>query len=269
MEKTLTPLEEQRNHEAAILATLAQPQWRNIPAGDLTLLPYINDLESASESRWTLYRNTWSPALVGALVVVMVDGRPCIIDGRHRWLAIRAQGFMFHCAVHENLTVEQIVALFLFHNQYRRNPSATEKFRAAVASGDPIALTVQKAISIRGVNNELRAYSAAQQVIKEANSLLDGEQALTFSIRALSSAFAATDRNRLDGALLRVCGRFFRAHGGNPKLSEERFVKALNDDGRRTAINLKNAAGGTNSVVAALFRILENDYAKWSGGHRL
>src|SRR5262245_60962019 len=136
----LTPLQERRQHEAAMLSTLPMPKYKNIPSRELHLFEYINDLEGASEQRWMLYRDTWTPALAG-VPVVHQEGETHygVIDGRHRLLAVKFQPVVFHCAVFSGLTVEQIVSLFLFHNQHRRNPSTMERYHAAVMTGDPVA----------------------------------------------------------------------------------------------------------------------------------
>lgn len=277
-QESRTPAEERREHQVAMLSSIAPPDYMNILSTKLHLLDYINDLEGASQKRVDLYRDTWTPAIVGVPIVYQESrSKFGIIDGRHRYLAVLGLRvpFMFHCAVHRDLTREQVVALFLYYNEHRRNPSVSEKYLAAVVSGDPIAVRVEAVLTTRGVRSEIKAFTAAQAIVVNAPSLDEGEQDLDFAIKRLTEAFPATDKLRLDATLIQALGRFHRTYGGNPKLSAERVVQVLNDRGRRSAGQLKGAgvsvksASGTNSIAHALFQLFENDYARLSSGHRL
>ena len=274
-ELELSPKEAQRAHEAAILATLPVPKWKNISSRELYIYEDINELEGASEKRVEHYRATWTPALVGALTVHQ-DGasKYGIIDGRHRKLAVKGKPVMFHCAVFSDLTREQVGALFLFHNQHRRNPSVGEKYQAAVFTGDPVATAVAEVIAMRGVGAELRAFGTALGIVAEGANVPDGANNLSTAIRWLTETFPRTDARRLDSTVLRAVGRFAAVYAGNPRLNEKLLQKALTDNGKMTAAQLKAIGVGLSRTsgpggAAAVFRYLENRYADFAGGNRL
>src|SRR5262249_42019367 len=153
------------------------------------------------------------------------------------------------------------------------NPSPLEKYQAAVASGDPIALAVQNVLRTRGVGKELRGVTVAQTVIEENPTIDDGAQTLDWTLQMLLEAFPSTDARRLDSTLIRAIARFFRMHGTNPKLREEKFIKALTLNGKRTSVQLK-AEGtkyGTSGPGSAKYIVdeLENAYARFNNGNRL
>jgi len=273
--KPLTPAQAQRAHQAAILATLPEPRWMNISPAKLFLYDFINDLEGVKESSLKML-DPWAPGMVMSLIAHQEsDDRFGLIDGRHRHLYARRNQIkkQFHCAVFHDLTREQIVALFLYHNNNRRNPGVEERYLAAAASGDPVALRVQKVLRVRGATKEMRALTACQQVILLGSDLDDGEQMLNWSVRMLTDAFPSTDKARFNQILIKAMARFWKAHGGNPKLREDRVLQVMTNNGKFAASQLRERGGeGTSSgagAVGHVVRWMENRYADFSSGNRL
>jgi len=269
----LTPRQEQEEHQAAILATIPRPKYKRIPSGEMVLDDDLNPQEGISHTWANFYRNHWVDALAGVLFVCKVGRRYVIIDGRHRWFARKGNPYMFDCLVWEGLAPEQMQALFQYFNQQRRQPGPMEVHRAAAAHGDPVALRVDKVLGVRGVTGEIAAISTCEAVVRKGTSLDDGEAALDFALRTLTAAFPRTDRDRLKGMLIAATARVYLVHGSNPKLHEDRIVKALNGSGKMTAGQLLNVGvgsplGGTGRT-AAIFRYLEEYHARLSGGNRL
>lgn len=240
-ESTLSPSEERARHEAGIMETIPAPKWKNVASRDLVQIHYINEFEEASQARVRYYRDTFSEALVGALLVNDDRGRFELLDGRHRTLSQKGRPRMWHCEVQTGLTKEQKAALFFARNDHRRTPGVKEKFYASVMIGDPVATVANGVIVTRGVSGEIQAYGALLKAIENSPSIPEGEQALNFALRVLIETFPH-DKGRLNGTLMQGVARYFNLHGSNPKLSEKRLQNALSRNGNWTAAQLLSKA---------------------------
>lgn len=271
-EKALTPVQEERQHQAAILATIPRPKYKRIASGEMRLDEEMNPQEGMSQQWAKVLRDYWADPLAGVLYVCKVRRGHVIIDGRHRWSARKGNPYMFDCLVWEDLTPEQMQALFRYFNQQRRNPKPDEIHRAAAAMGDPVALRVDAVLTVRGVRDEMRAISTCEQVVRKGASLDDGEAALDFALRALTEAFPFSDKERLQAMLVAAVARVYREHGSNPKLRYEKIVKALNREGKQTAGQLMaqtQMTQGSEGRAAAIFRYLEDWHRRLSSGNPL
>lgn len=93
--------------------------------------------------------SNWSWIGCGALIVAEREGVYWVVDGQHRKLAAdrRSDIKELPCMVFQVDTVAQEARAFLSTNTNRKNVNAIDKFRAALAAGDPTAKKAYDAIS--------------------------------------------------------------------------------------------------------------------------
>jgi len=96
----------------------------------------------------------WSWIGCGALIVGKRGGEYWVIDGQHRALAAKRRSDITHlpCVVFDTVDVKQEAIGFLDANTGRKPVSAIGKQKALVASGDEIAVFVQKTIDELGLH---------------------------------------------------------------------------------------------------------------------
>lgn len=94
----------------------------------------------------------WSWLACGAIVVAFRDDKFYVVDGGHRVAAAlkRSDIDELDCLVFETETVAQEAAAFLRGNKMRSAVRAVDQFRAALASGDELALSVNAMLKRHG-----------------------------------------------------------------------------------------------------------------------
>ena len=92
---------------------------------------------------------TWSEPAAGVLMVshrFQDGGSFYLLDGGHRCAAAKAVGYtQFLCCVYEHLTVAMESDIWTLCNTDRRNPTAMQRYKAALVAGDPDAIGITAA----------------------------------------------------------------------------------------------------------------------------
>jgi hypothetical protein len=233
--KSLSPNEERRQHQLAILSTIPEPSYEHVLSTKMVLSATgANTFEGHSESRVKMYAENWSPCIAGMVALIKRKNNPnyITVDGRHRWIVTRVKKmpFHFHALVYYDLNEQQEAALFWIFNEARRNPSAAEKHLSAALSGDPLAMTVDEVLVRHGISRNKLPMATCEAVVKGGESLVDGAQTLDFVLRALTDCFP-TDARRFDSVLLRGFAVFYRWHGADPHLDYTTFVDRVRSAG--------------------------------------
>lgn len=119
-------------------------------------------------------------ALVGIIEVSLRDGGVCaILDGQHRWGAVKANAFgsadedpHVPCRIHTGLTVTEEADLYHRLNTTRRSLTGWDRWVARRGAGDPAALAIEACaarndivIGMHAGTNVLRATKACENVV--------------------------------------------------------------------------------------------------------
>lgn len=200
--------------------------------------------------------SNWSWIACGALVIASRDGVLWVVDGQHRKLAAdrRSDIQELPCMVFYVEAVKDEARAFLATNTNRRNVSATDKFRASLAAGDPIARKVQDAIDAAGLrvttaSIEPRAFKSVAKAQTIAASDYDGLVAVLGLCGELARAEEAPVHSRLLSGLYYMHKRI---DGG---LDNPRLRKRIKQLGPRALVAAANKAaayyGQAGSKVCA------------------
>jgi len=272
----LTPRQERQEHQQAILATIPEPEYKRVLSRQMVLPETgANVYEGHSEARVHMYATTWSPCIAGTVALIKRRGSQnyVIVDGRHRFLAVKELkiSFHFHALVYHDLTEEQEAALFWQFNEQRRNPTAEEKHRAAALTGDPLASTVNEVLRRHGISHKRVPIGAVENVVTRAPDLAAGDEALDFVLRALTDCFP-TDEKRYDAILIRGFAAFWRWYGDDERVDYDELVDRIRARGH-VAAQLKAEAVGQarTSGQGADNKVAELIVKAWNrkGGYRL
>lgn len=176
------------------------PYVTALPVSDLFADPaYQRDLD---ENRVARMVKDYDPALVG---IIEVSERPqaggtnryAIVDGQHRWAAVRDKAFdttdrpHIVCRVHSGLTVDEEAKLYHRLNTTRKQLTGWDRWRARRSSGDTavvdIEATVTEAgwtVSYLGKRGQIKSTSGLEKV-----HTLGGRQLLVEVLDVITSAW--------------------------------------------------------------------------------
>lgn len=101
----------------------------------------------------------FDPDALGILTVApRPNGRYAVIDGQHRLAAIRIMtpGALVRCDVISDLSYQEEAKKFLRFNGTRVTNTATDKFRALLAEGNPAAIAIKSEVEAIGYELPLR-----------------------------------------------------------------------------------------------------------------
>lgn len=177
---------------------------------------------------WVRYLlEKWDFNEFGHPVVNWRDGHYFIIDGQHRIAALKAAGFTeetVECVVFENLTDEQMAAMFLRLND-RKSVARFDKFIIAVEANWPAESAVMRMV----LSNKLKVgRSATRGTIAAVHSLMKahryGDTVLAQTLRTLRDAFESAPEG-FDGVLIEGLSMVYNRYNGHT--NEAQMVKAL------------------------------------------
>ena len=105
-----------------------------------------------NEAKINTLARDWSWLACGVITVAQRGGNLFVVDGQHRVLAARKRSDigMLPCIVFRSQGVKEEASGFLVAQTMRKPVSATEKFRALVAIGDPVAVAVKEMVEASG-----------------------------------------------------------------------------------------------------------------------
>ena len=105
-----------------------------------------------NEAKVNVIARDWSWLACGVITVAERGGKRFVVDGQHRVLAAlkRSDIDTMPCIVFKSHGVKEEATGFLVAQTMRKPVSATEKFRALVAIGDPVAIAVKDLVETSG-----------------------------------------------------------------------------------------------------------------------
>jgi hypothetical protein len=198
----------------------------------------------------------FDPALVGTLIVSnRDDGRYAIVDGQTRAAAIRKldghapQGVP--CLVYYGLSQADEASLFARLQMERRGIASAHRFRAAVVSGDPEAIAIERIAHAAGYEigegskGCLSAVAALEKVYRRSPDMLE---------RVLKILRAAWGHAVMpNGELLRGMGYYMARNGVDDDRMSARLATVTPSELKRRASALREGmghGGGSDKYMA-------------------
>jgi hypothetical protein len=241
-----TPKEAGERRRDELLASLPSPKHIWIPAKEMRLDEELNPLEELSQRVAIFYAANFLWPLAHGWHVSPRGKWFDILDGRHRWWALRENRELHRkvgCYVHEGLSPEQKAALKGFLNQYRRTVSIPERFHTMVLAGDPATLSVKRVLDETGIRTN--AYASLLRIIDGAPDLDQGELALRWTLGTLEQTFPG-EEGRFHQLLLGGLGRFWNAYNTHAHFDVSDFPERVRR-GRKTAKQIVGSAAEAKS----------------------
>ena len=179
------------------------------------------------EKRVTRIVDNFDPKLLGTLELSKrTNGTFAIIDGQHRFEALKAKGRKQAPAlVHDGLSVQQEADLFARTNMSRKPLTPTQRFRAQVFSGDPQSVEISNIVTETGFRittgkeraahlGDIRAIASIERVYRRW-----GADHLELTLKTIAQCWfgekSATDNSIINGMALfldQFGGRFTPLH---------------------------------------------------------
>ena len=128
------------------------PTIMKVKAGELAVCDLVQrDVEEAHCKRMA---KNWDDSLVGVLTISHRDGKMYLVDGQQRF-TVKTQfhgdlDYEFTAAVYEGLTVKDEGRMFLAYNRDHKAVAAYDKYKVAVAIGEPDETAVDKIVKAAG-----------------------------------------------------------------------------------------------------------------------
>lgn len=165
---------------------------------------------------------------LGLVVVNLRDGIFWIIDGQHRVYALKENGFSndsLECEVFENLTDEEMAAIFVARNTRKAVP-AMDHFLVSCTAGDARALSIRRAVESNGARVGRNKDSGDVTCVTALGAVYDsaGETVLGQVVRTLRHAFDG-DSNAFDRQVVQSLGLVFNRYNG--RTNERALIEAL------------------------------------------
>lgn len=159
----------------------------------------------------------FNPDAVGTIHVVLLEGKYWIIDGMHRWTAIRRLGFdtlKIRCEVHSNITDNKAASERFLQLNDRAIVDQFSKWNNEVQARDPDALGAKETVESFGLTVDATKKDgtvSCPATLKRIQAKTDGPEVLKDTLAVLTGAYgnvsAGTDAKLIDGVAI-VVGRF-------------------------------------------------------------
>lgn len=195
------------------------------------------------------------------------DGSFAVIDGQHRFVALRELGrggVPVMCQVYTGLTLAEEAAMFRQLNDSKQL-TAADVFRIAVTEGDPVAVAANHALTLWGWTmepkrkNSLRALSTLGYLWEVNETWANG------ALRVLAQSWGPTPIAGSATALRGTFAVLYRYRDIKPPLDTDRLTLALAKQGQAAQFIARakgNAAGRGIAVVDGFADITVNAYNK-------
>lgn len=208
------------------------PYVTALPVADLFAdSTYQRDLDDRRVQRMV---TGFDPALLGILEVSQrTDGRYAVLDGQHRWAAVRDHAFDTEdsphvaCRVHTGLTVAEEADLYHRLNTTRKQLTGWDRWLArrgandqAVVDIETIAAAHDYTVGMREAPGVIRATKACENVVD-----LGGLPLLDTTLGVLRAAYG-TDQAGVDAAILHGTAHVLSAYTRD-ELDVARLIAAL------------------------------------------
>lgn len=216
---------------------------------NLNQLEIYSDAQRELSEKWAEnIAANFNPDAVGVLIIAHYDDCYYIMDGQTRKRAFELIGkpdAMVDCLIHEQLTLEEMAALFLLYNN-SRNVKAIDKFRVRLTAKDPVALDIVRicgtvGLKINKTNDAPNVTAAVQSLVKIYTGKMlpgksvDGPALLKRTLDMLNGAWNG-ERDNYHGSLLTGLAMFIARY--ESELSSERLVRQL-----------RNYTGGASGLL--------------------
>ena len=190
---------------------------------------------SKKNLKWLVDNFSWSHC--GALIVCYVAAKKkyAVLDGQHRLAAATARGDIqqLPCLVIRDLDIEKQAKSFVVINTKRVTMNTLAKFHAAVAAGEPDAVSVQEIVD--ACNIEIPRTTVAKgdtgprqlQAVGSLMAMLDRytRKQIEWALTVIPEAYGE-ERGQLRASLVKAVVEFIKT---NPDTDRERFIRALAD----------------------------------------
>lgn len=178
----------------------------------------------------------FNPAALGVITVSKRNRvTNIIIDGWHRWSAVRAMtdntGLML-CNVFEKLTLEEEAQLFLDVNSTNQ-PNVMDKFRQRLITGDEVAVAMDTTtkyygwvIQRQGGNGTLQCVQALERVYRKSAAAEDDPNVLQEVVMVLNRAWG-NEKEAGSAVIIEGLAAFLSEYGG--KIDMDRLYRRLSE----------------------------------------
>jgi hypothetical protein len=163
---------------------------------------------------WSWPRYNRRPAMVSA----RADGTYHVVDGQHSVAAMRLAGYdpetAVRCHVYRGLSREQEAAMFREENADRKSVKPIDLFRARLAEGDPVAVSIGSLIQAFGWEIAPAGVTGHFAAVKTFESVYKSKDGPQICHKVLDTITTAWDRDP-DGVhqtVIKVLSMFWRRH---------------------------------------------------------
>lgn len=186
------------------------------------------------------------PTLLGVIEVSdRGDGTYAILDGQHRWAAAAEVRYSrdLVCQVHRELTVEEEARVFYEIDRRRKQLSGWDRWKARVASGDPVALELDDIVRARGLCIDPAPRDGHVSATRALENLRDtGGGKLVDDTLAIAQASWGVAREAYEGTLLQAIALVLRGYDQG-EIDLERLVTKLQGETPRQIRALARGKG--------------------------
>ncbi len=212
--------------------TERRPYVAALRAGQLfTDATYQRPLDPARVRRM---RAEFDTALLGIVdVSARGDGRYALVDGQHRWAAVKAQHgdqAPIACNVHTGLSVEQEAELFFQIDRSRRRLTGWDRWWARHGSAEQAVLGIERTVAAHQLrvgaatrDGSVRATKALEDVVA-----IDGTGLLDSTLGVLTAAWGRSAAP-LDGVHIHGLALVLHHYDLQAELDPDRLIAAMQD----------------------------------------
>lgn len=200
-------------------------------------------------------------------VSARADGTFAVIDGQHRFAALREMGrggAGVMCQVYTGLTLAEEAAMFRHLNDSKQL-TAADVFRIAVTEEDPVAVAAEKALRLWGWTMDPKRKNSLGALSTLAYLWELNPEATNLTMRVLAQAWGPTRISGQATALKGIFALLTRYKHVKPALDHDRLIVALAKQGQAAQF-LARARGNANgrgiAVVDGFADIAVNAYNK-------
>ncbi|WP_181312490.1 DUF6551 family protein [Nocardioides campestrisoli] len=208
------------------------PYVTALPVADL--FPDATYQRELDENRVQRMVTNFDPALLGIVEVSQrADGRYAILDGQHRWGAVRDHAFdtsdspHIACRVHTGLSVPEEADLYHRLNTTRKQLTGWDRWLARRGAGDQAVIDIEEVASRHGYTVGMTTAPAVLRATRACENVvgLGGLGLLDDTLGVLRAAFGA-DQAGVDAAILHGTAWVLHAYTRD-ELDVPRLIAAL------------------------------------------
>jgi hypothetical protein len=213
----------------------------------------------------------WNDMYVGNLTASYRDGEFFLIDGQQRYVTklryLDEPDYEFDVMVHDDLTVEDEGRMFLAMNRDHKAVSAYDKYKVAVAVGEPDETAVEAVVTSLGMTV---GKSSGETCLGIAATLVRIQKA--YGSDVLRDALIINERlsypwgdNPWDAVFIEGVAMFLNRHQADSKFRIDRLVTALRRSRKASDVTklvqvARGRAVNNNRAVGAMAQVLFEEY---------